>query len=323
MSLKIKQVSSKVKKAVSTKLKKSHSISDVFSKIPERKVDEEPPYVWDPKAKKQKDKIIEKHEEELEYCEHDSRYELRKYALFTLCFFSNLCGLVVTFYSLALTILFDQYKPNGTVFWISLIFYVPCLIWVKFICFPGKKAREHRRNVFWHRRMRNYFKRVRNNYYSGYVDDEDDNNDDIERQRGGRGGRDSSRKDSASNNRSYKLKKISFHGEPNMPSSRKASSIKLPASIGGSRSAKIEPNPEPPKPAPPPRAPPPDALVAGVLINGSSTGADVAAGMVRGQSSRSKKVNFAAANVKGSSAKGVTFNDNTMKLQSLKSKRLS
>lgn len=327
-------------KNVSAKLAKSHSFTDFISNCEDPKLPAPEPYVYDPNKPKQKEIVLDRHEETIQYTDHDGRFQMKKYALFTICFFSNICGLVVTLYSLSMTVLFDQYGVNETVFWISLIFYLPCLVWLRYICCPLGKERQHRRNVIWHRRLRDHFSRVRHNYYHGNENEEAD--DDIENQRHAD---ESNRR--ASLRQSYK-KKISFHGDAvagnsarnsnsNLNSPSIKPSIKASIKAGSSKSARVEPasgmSPAIATPAAlgpafasskkvsfvvgPPREP------TGVLIGSPAVLGRGTAGDVKRSTGRNGSARAAVLNSGSSSNKNVQLSDNALKLQSLKSKRVS
>lgn len=185
---------------------------------------EKGPYVYDPEKPPEKEFILDANAEQLETIRADEKLKLRKWILFVVCCVSNLIGLVLILMGLGLTVIFETLKPNIIIFGISFVFFVPFLVWIKFLFFPGR--REHRRRKYLQRSRdwRQALDLHRMKVYHGWDEEEREDakqNGDSNKQQG----------DSSSNNNNNstreshrKVKKV-FRLDKNVDFQKKASSL--------------------------------------------------------------------------------------------------
>lgn len=122
--------------------------------VPEHIKNFEENYVFDPSARSHKALILDEADDRVKAVEHEGQYQVKKWTYFSICIFSNIVGIFVTLFSLGKSDLFDSFEPNIILTYCSTIFYVPTLIWLKVIFFPGKKESMWRTMVLHQRAWR-------------------------------------------------------------------------------------------------------------------------------------------------------------------------
>jgi len=122
----------------------------------------------------QREQIIQEMSQEIVDYRDDENFRWRKAFLFYTCFFSNFFGVTLSLYGLSLTVLFEQYDENIDVFYVSLIFYVPFLVWFAYVFLPGKKEADRRRRIHFARRKRRYYANLRHAHFHGHSEEDKD-----------------------------------------------------------------------------------------------------------------------------------------------------
>jgi len=69
----------------------------------------------------------------------EDRYRRKKLVIATICFLSNIIGLVITLYSQHLTVLFAAQPLSWTLFGVACIFFMPCFAWFFWTMCPRYK----------------------------------------------------------------------------------------------------------------------------------------------------------------------------------------
>ncbi len=129
-------------------------------------------YVFDPTRPAQTDIFCKQTEEELAAVHKDVRWQRKKFFYTVCCSCSVFAGLAMSLWGMALTLAFSGLKPNLIVFICSFALYIPCLIYVKFMCFPSKKEFHQRNDVAEHRYWRKKLFTTRYKVYMGYDEEE-------------------------------------------------------------------------------------------------------------------------------------------------------
>ena len=103
----------------------------------EKEIRENPTFGTTP----QREQILNASTEQLRDYRIEEAYQLRKSRMFWCCFISNFFGLTLTFYSLSLTVIFEKFDPDQTLFIVSFIFYVPAVVWFIYVYLPCKNGK--------------------------------------------------------------------------------------------------------------------------------------------------------------------------------------
>lgn len=142
--------------------------------LPESIVTELP---YSPNRPAHRDLILNHIDEQVKNVELDERLQLRKHLLFVICTLTNLIGVLLALIGLAITPLFNRYKPNPTLFWGSFAMYLPCLIYIKIILFPHGKESILRKYIVRARRWRQYVKQEQRKVFLDKADQDDDDDE--------------------------------------------------------------------------------------------------------------------------------------------------
>lgn len=160
---KIEKAISKASIAVLNTFVEDTKLEDV-DHVPDHIKNFEDNYVFDPNARPHKDLIIEEANDRVGAVEYEGRYQVKKWWYFSFCIFSNVVGIFVTLFSLGKTDLFESFEPNYILTYCSAVFYVPTLIWLRVVFFPGRTESMWRKLVLnqraWRRKVYSQQKRV-------------------------------------------------------------------------------------------------------------------------------------------------------------------
>jgi hypothetical protein len=133
-------------------------------------------YVYDPEKALEKELVIEEMNEHLEYVHADRGLQLTKWGYFVFAITCLLVGLTLTLWGLRQTILFDKFNVNMTMFYCSFVLYLPCFMFMKYICFPSFDEYQQRQEIIEKRHWRNRVKELQFFRYMGWKDTENDEN---------------------------------------------------------------------------------------------------------------------------------------------------
>lgn len=131
-------------------------------------------YKFDPSAKPHRDIILDHANENVEATLHDENYQLKKWCYFSICALSSIVGFMLALFSLGLTPVFNSFSTNWTIFYVSCIFYIPFVCWLRVMGFPGKRERSWRKYVLEKRKWRHRLARKRRKVFHGYEGDSDE-----------------------------------------------------------------------------------------------------------------------------------------------------
>jgi hypothetical protein len=131
------------------------------------------PYVYDPERPPEKDFILDANTEQLETIEEDKKLQVRKWFYFVGCFVSNLIGIILCLMGLGMTVLFETFKHNEVIFGISFIFFVPFILWLKFLFYPDRREYRKRQYLKRNRDWRDALNIRRMKIYHGWDEEEE------------------------------------------------------------------------------------------------------------------------------------------------------
>jgi hypothetical protein len=144
-----------------------------FSEVKIAPADDEPPlvkedeeYKYDPKKDPEKDLIVDELADQLHSIGADKVLQVKKLKYLVFCSISNVIGILFTIWGLSLTVLFDHYEKNLTVFYCSFVFYIPFLVWLKVLLFPDLEEYKKRQYVV---EKRNWRERVNSTRFRRYM----------------------------------------------------------------------------------------------------------------------------------------------------------
>lgn len=129
---------------------------------------------YDPEREKEKHAIVSSTAEEVRATQMDGQLQLKKWIYFVVCNVSNVIGVTLTLWGLGMTVVFEQFGRNDIIFYCSLIFYIPFVMWVRVLCFPGKAERERRKYIRDHRLWRKAVNETKRKRFLGIQDDSDE-----------------------------------------------------------------------------------------------------------------------------------------------------
>lgn len=132
---------------------------------------------YDPRRPRHKDMIIEHIDEQVNAVEMDRRLQVWKLLLCWLCMLSNIAGVTLALLGLAMTPLFDKYKPNPLMFFCSFLLYIPFLAYVKIVFFPRGNEWSLRKYISKARKWRQYVFSEQRRIYLGKPEREDDDDE--------------------------------------------------------------------------------------------------------------------------------------------------
>jgi hypothetical protein len=135
---------------------------------------EDEPIEFDPEKQSEKDLIVEQNRMEAEALEMNSQLQIKKFRYFIICTVSNAIGLVLTLFGLGKTVLFQQFGSNPPLFYCSILFYIPFLAWVIWLCCPGRRITEQRKYIRDRRIWRKAVDRRRKKLFLGLPEDSDE-----------------------------------------------------------------------------------------------------------------------------------------------------
>ena len=139
----------------------------------------------------QRDLILKESAQQMMDYRIEEAYQIRKSRMFWCCFLSNFFGLAMSLWGLSLTIIFEKYDPDMTLFYCSLILYIPAVVWFVYVYLPCKQERDRRRKMHQTIRVRKHYDRVRHSYYHGHDDSDEEEFAQFEKQMTRKGGRSS------------------------------------------------------------------------------------------------------------------------------------
>jgi hypothetical protein len=130
-------------------------------------------YFVDPTIPPQRRIILDHIAKDFSELDEDNSFYLLKARLFIIGILSACVGAVLTLYSLAQTVLFSMYQPNMTVFYVSMIFYIPIFYWFVRVFLPCPAEYRRRKMIHANRRKRAIVEKRRYNIYHGHDEFDD------------------------------------------------------------------------------------------------------------------------------------------------------
>ncbi len=144
-------------------------------------VKEEGEYQYDPKKDPEKELIMDEVADQLVSIRYDKDLQIKKLKYMVCCSISNVVAIILTLWGLSVTVVFDHYKKNLTMFYCSFIFYVPFLLWLRILFLPNYEEYRRRQYIVERRNWRERVKRVHFTTYMGWHDEKEETKEEREK----------------------------------------------------------------------------------------------------------------------------------------------